>query len=226
MPSKANIKGLKFHNLLVIEESGRTGSGKVTWKCLCECGKESIVSSGNLSSGSCKTCGCGMYKQKHGFAGSKIYQVWAAMKQRCHNMDCANYENYGGRGITVCDRWKESFENFYEDMGNSYEEGLSIERVNNDREYCKENCKWATQLEQAINKRKPKNTSSIYRGVQFLKRDKIFRANSPKHNGKIWYLGLFESEVEAAKCVDNYIVLHKLKNHLNFNHKEEIKDGI
>lgn|SRR3990167_4368280 len=89
----------------------------------------------------------------HGMRHTKIYAVWCAMKARCKNKQDKQYKNYGGRGITVCDRWK-SFKNFYEDIGEEWQEGLQLDRIDNDEGYYKENCRWATHLEQARNTRK------------------------------------------------------------------------
>lgn len=100
-----------------------------------------------------------MAARSHGLSrdaeGNKtpVYRAWAAMKQRCYNPRCAGYRHYGGRGITVCDRWLQSFANFYEDMGDVPASGYSLDRVDNDKGYSKENCRWATASEQSSNQR-------------------------------------------------------------------------
>lgn len=89
---------------------------------------------------------------KHNMSKTKPYSAWEHIKQRCFNKNDARYKNYGNRGITVCDRWKNSFENFWEDMGSEYKEGLTLDRINNDGNYCKENCRWTTQKQQSNNR--------------------------------------------------------------------------
>lgn len=102
---------------------------------------------------------------KHGMSHARQYRIWDAMRQRCSNSKTKYYYNYGGRGITVCERWMK-FENFWEDMGIGYRDGLSIDRIDNNGNYCKENCKWSTKEEQDSNRRVKKDASLVtYKGV-------------------------------------------------------------
>lgn len=105
----------------------------------------------------------------HNMTETRIYRIWCVMKSRCNNPNAAGYKNYGGRGVKVCDRWNNSFENFYEDMKEGYADDLFIEREDNDADYCKNNCRWATRAEQARNKRN--NFWFEANGIKMIKMD-------------------------------------------------------
>ncbi len=125
--------------------------------CLCDCGKELLVDSSNLSSGSSLSCGCGRIRTVHGNARRKrvhpIYRAWQEMIRRCADSSREGWDNYGGRGIKVCEQWL-TFENFRADMMPSWRTGLSLGRINNDESYCKENCQWETRKQQNNNTRR------------------------------------------------------------------------
>jgi hypothetical protein len=128
----------------------------VQWKCRCDCGGYLTVRAANLSSGNTNSCGCWKREfrranETHGMKGTRTYGIWNQMKQRCSNANVPNFHLYGGRGISVCNRWHQ-FENFYADMG-PCPPGRSLERINNDGNYEPGNCRWATKKEQGRNKR-------------------------------------------------------------------------
>lgn len=131
------------------------------WKCLCDCGQTSKVPTTHLTTGHTKSCGC-MERKTHDMSHSKPYKVWNNMKNRCSNPNVPRYKDWGGRGITYDPRW-ESFSSFWEDMKEGYMEGLSIDRIDNDKSYYKENCRWATRTDQQNNKRnnKPRLTPHL-----------------------------------------------------------------
>lgn len=159
--SKINdLTGKKFGRLTVIKYYGSNKHGRALWLCQCDCGNTKIVLGNSLNSKLTLSCGCynkeiiKKCNSKHNMAYSKLYKVWQGMKTRCYNKNFMYYCNYGGRGITICDEWKSNFSNFYEwSINNGYEEGLTIDRINNDGNYEPSNCRWVTRAEQNRNKR-------------------------------------------------------------------------
>ena len=144
-----DLTGLKFGRLTVISRTGVAKGGSATWNCVCACGNKTVADGGNLKRGKVQSCRCS--HRKHGKAGTRSYQTWDSMKQRCLNKNIPNYKYYGARGITICDRWL-TFKNFLEDMGDR-PEGMTLERKDNDKGYTPDNCKWATPKEQNRNSR-------------------------------------------------------------------------
>lgn len=162
-----DVTGQKFGRLTVIKREGLKYGGSA-WLCKCDCGNVKIIALQHLRHGT-KSCGClskeiasergkkskiGDRSRKHGDFGTKLYGIWAGMKRRCYNPRTKYYKDYGGRGITVCDEWKNDYSKFKEwALANGYQEGLSIERIDVNKGYSPDNCKFITINEQNSNKR-------------------------------------------------------------------------
>lgn len=153
MRKMRNLTGEKFGRLLCMATlDERTRNGHVQWKCKCDCGKETTVTVGNLSTGNTKSCGCiENGKKTHGQSSTNLYKVWSSMKHRCSNPNDKSYAIYGGKGISVCDDWLsfQRFNNWAQESG--YEAGLTLERANNNKNYCPENCTWIPKGKQSEN---------------------------------------------------------------------------
>ena len=153
-----DLTGQKFGLLTVLERYPNANDGHSRWLCRCECGNTSVVQSNNLKSTSkVKSCGClirkrvGQLNLIHGKTKTKEFKAWDSMHQRCYNPKNPSYYRYGGRGITICSKWRQSFQAFLEDMGAAPAKHLSIDRINNDGNYEPGNCKWSTAKEQRAN---------------------------------------------------------------------------
>lgn len=154
MQLRINLTGQKFGKLKVLKYVNRNKYGDSIWLCLCDCGQQKTISNSDLKTGNTKSCGCFRVKHGHSINNdlSQTYIAWAHMKQRCNNKKDPTYLNYGNRGITVCKRWF-IFENFLKDMGEPPTKNHSLDRVNNNGNYCKNNCRWATKKQQQGNMR-------------------------------------------------------------------------
>lgn len=159
MASKLNITGIRYGKLVAIKRNGfdQSPSRKhIKWDCVCDCGKTVNVRLNDLQNGNVKSCGCLKKLGNnivHCKSKTKEYQTWARMKDRCYNKNHPDYKDYGGRGILVCDSWKNSFINFYNDMGEKPSKNHSIDRINVNGNYEPANCRWANNKEQSRNKR-------------------------------------------------------------------------
>jgi hypothetical protein len=212
MTTALDLTGKKFGILTAINRIG-TKDRQALWLCKCECGNEKIIKASSLNTNKCTSCGCLRGKKiaesniknktTHNKSGSRIYWIWSSMIERCTNKKNKQYKHYGDRGIKVCEEWRNSFENFYKDMGDRPINKSSLGRIDNDKGYYKENCRWETYNQQANNKR---NNKRYIIGEENLTLKQI----SEKYN--INY-GTLKSRINESKMpIDIAISMPPLKN--------------
>lgn len=210
MPKVIDLTGKRYGRLVVISKS-QPKNRQTTWLCLCDCGNEKICFGTNLKRGKTQSCGCLRTEMiverslKHGNRRSgktsREYEVWCSMIARCESEKDTNFHNYGARGIKVCDRWRESFENFLADLGEKPSPKHSIERIDVNGDYEPSNCKWASKEEQMQNRRMLKSNSTGVNGVYLNKNGKYHAQISV--NNKRKHIGFFDTLEEASEARKN-----------------------
>ena len=174
--------------------------GRIYWHCICDCGNERDIRSDSLTSGNTTSCGClhreissrvcGDNFRKDGLSSDRLYGIWSAMKSRCYNPSENGYSYYGGRGISVCTEWIHDFKAFYDwSLANGYSEGLSIDRIDVDGDYCPENCRWADSKTQSRNR--TDNVKLTIFGITMVQEDwaKLVGISSGRIHRRIVNLG-------------------------------------
>lgn len=210
MGAKRNLIGLKFGRLTVIGD-GVHENWVHKWECKCECGNVVLVNTSKLTTGHTRSCGC-LQKERtseasliHGKSKSRIHKEWRGILHRCKNPSASHYENYGGRGIKVCDEWQgeNGFLNFYKwSMENGYADNLTLDRKNNDKGYSPDNCRWVTHQENCWNRGTRKDSRTGKAGVTMVvtRTGKIKYRSCIMVNGKNIHLGYFYNLDEAIKA--------------------------
>lgn len=148
-----DLTGKQFGRLTVVGKSDIQDGKGTLWDCSCSCGNVTTARSYNLLKGKTRSCGClrGLNRKTHGMSRTRLYGVWVNMKTRCHNPNSKAYPNYGGRGIRVCDEWAEPSEFIRWAEANGYRDNLTLDRIDNDGDYCPSNCRWVSLKTQQNN---------------------------------------------------------------------------
>jgi hypothetical protein len=199
-PRFKNLTGQVFGRLTVLYYTGKA-KRKAQWQCTCDCGTEVTVSLCHLTSGHTRSCGCLNQETRttHGLAYSEEYKIWHGMVSRCQAKTGYTAGRYAGRGITVAVEWKKSFATFYKDMGPRPTPKHTIERVDNTKGYCKENCQWDTRMRQALNREPQSNNISGVSGVTWDAARHFWMAGITRM-GKQVVLGRYPTIEEATKA--------------------------
>lgn len=164
-----NLVGQKFGRLTVVSRGENTVQGVAQWNCICECGGTAFARTASLRNGNTQSCGC-LHRETsarnarkslttHGMRHTAEYRIWRGVKDRCLNPNIKDFPNYGGRGITLCDAWNNSFEEFFNDMGPRPSPAHSIDRIDNNGPYSPQNCRWAVAEVQHSNTRANRHIS-------------------------------------------------------------------
>lgn len=152
-----DLTGMRFNRLIVIRQVNSGKHSKPRWLCICDCGQVIETQGSQLRRGQTQSCGCLQRERtksantSHGMKGSRVYRIWSGIKNRCLNKNSKDFPRYGGSGISICDEWI-TFDSFYADLGDPPSDRHEVDRIDNSIGYCKSNCRWATDTQQAQNR--------------------------------------------------------------------------
>lgn len=216
MPAPIDLTGHVYGRLTVVREKLPKSYPRL-WECLCTCGTSKAILGASMRSGMTQSCGC-LNKERvsaastiHGLHGSPTYNTWHGMQQRCYNPNNHAYAFYGALGIGVCDEWAD-YPAFYQwAISNGYEEGLTLDRIEGTKNYCPDNCRWATKTTQARNQKMRNTNSSGFTGVSYVERLQKYQAYLTVNYKKI-SLGYFTDPAEAYKARQDYIQNNALQH--------------
>lgn len=201
-----DIIGRTFNHLTILEYAGKNKHNKSLYKCKCNnCGNTKNMIGTEVKNGYTKSCGCLKKQNKnvtHGMSGTTIYKKWKNIKGRCFNPNTSNYKWYGGRGITMCDEWKNDFVSFYKDVGDIPFEGAELDRIDNNGNYEPNNVRWVDHKINSNNRRKYQNKTG-YTGVTYKEKIKKYQANAYK-NRKYIHLGVYDTAEKAYQVYLDY----------------------
>lgn len=205
MPPRIDLTGQRFGRL-VVESFSHMKKNISIWNCICDCGNEKKIDSSLMKQEKTKSCGCiqmemriqhGKRNKIHGMIKTPEYRAWDAMKSRCLNKTHPSYKDYGGRNITIYKPWIESFESFYKDMGPRPSPQHSLDRIDNNKGYSKQNCRWTTKRIQMINQRPRNRETALPQGVYLTRNGKYY--SQIRYGNKGIHLGTFDDPITAAE---------------------------
>lgn len=216
--------GTVYGNIKILNFAYKDKNGKYRYNCECLlCGNKFISLGTVVKTGRRESCGCLSRKRmieanrKHGMHGTRIYNIWKGIRSRCRDDSYHASHRYKGRNITVCERWNE-FINFYEDMKDGYFDGAELDRIDNDKGYYPNNCRWVTHKENSNNRTKYKNNTG-YTGIHFGKTNRTYQANI-SHNRKTIYIGSYKTLKEAVIARKEFIINFNKENDTNYKYEE------